>query len=205
MYEQETESPQTIKDRIADIFAHLGSFILSSIEIIVTSLTLSLLIWVLIASPHQVVGYSMYPNFHNGDSIIANKIVYKFHEPKRGEVIIFKHTSTEDYIKRIIGLPGETVSIRHGNVYINGKRLDESEYLSPDIYTQGESYLQEGESTVVPPDSYFVMGDNRPHSSDSRDFGPIKRSAIKGRAWLVWLPLNRFHIVKQATYSNWKP
>lgn len=142
----------------------------------------------------------MYPNFENGEYLLANKVIYKVSAPQRGDVIIFKHSDTQDYIKRVIGIPGDTVSIRDGKIVLNGKVLDESAYLASTIYTTGQAYLKEGETITVPEAKVFVCGDNRMHSSDSRDFGPIEFGAIKGKAWVVYYPFNNFRVVKHSNY-----
>jgi signal peptidase I len=201
MYNEIITENRNFKDYFADVLAKIGNFILQSIEIIVSALTISLVIWFVIASPHEVVGSSMYPTFISGDKVIANKLLYKIKPVQRGDVIIFKHTASEDYIKRIIGLPGDEIYISRGSVYLNGVLLDESSYLEPNIYTNGESYLHEQDKIVIPDGYYFVMGDNRSHSSDSRDFGPISASSIKGKVWLVWFPFSRLHIVEHAVYN----
>jgi signal peptidase I len=200
MYEQikEEKSPFEV---ISGVFAALTSIIFNTIEAIVIALALSIVLYLFIATPHEVIGSSMLPNFQNGEYLIANKLVYRFSEPKRGDVIIFKYDATQDFIKRVIGLPGDLVSIRDGRIYINNKQLDESAYLESTVYTNGGNFLHEGETLTVPADSYFVCGDNRPHSSDSRDFGPIKKEQIKGRAWIVYFPFSDFKIVNHPELS----
>ena len=101
---------------------------------------------------------------------MANKLLYRFQDPQRGDVIIFKYSDTQDFIKRVIGLPGDKVMLKDGHIYINDQLLDESAYLSNSIYTNGGEFLHEGETITVPDNEYFVCGDNRPHSSDSRTF-----------------------------------
>lgn len=133
---------------------------------------------------------------------MANKLLYRFQDPQRGDVIIFKYSDTQDFIKRVIGLPGDKVMLKDGHIYINDQLLDESAYLSNSIYTNGGEFLHEGESITVPDNEYFVCGDNRPHSSDSRTFGPVSKDNIKGKAWLVYFPFSQFRIAQHETYSN---
>jgi signal peptidase I len=92
--------------------------------------------------------------------------------------------------------------IKDGKVYVNGNQLDESSYLADTVYTSGGDYLAEGESITLTENEYFVLGDNRPHSSDSRTFGPISREKIKGRAWIVYLPISEFRIVTHENYET---
>jgi signal peptidase I len=194
MYEQTKE--QNAYSATSKVLSSISSFVFNTIEAVVIALALSIVFYLFIATPHEVVGRSMIPNFNNGEYLIGNKIVYKFSEPVRGDVIIFEYDETVDYIKRIVGLPGETISIQNGYIYINDKQLDEQPYLDPAILTRGGNFLQEGETVQIPDTSYFVCGDNRPNSSDSRDFGPIKREQIKGKAWLVYFPFGDFRLVR---------
>src|SRR5690348_13837659 len=112
----------------------------------------------------------MFPTFKNGEYVLTNLIALKLGPLQRGDVIVFKAPDApdKDYIKRVIGLPGERVYILDGNVYVNNKKLDESAYLQPDIKSYAGAFLKEDQPVVVPQDEYFVMGDNRPESSDSR-------------------------------------
>lgn len=132
----------------------------------------------------------MTPNFEDGELILTEKVSYRFSAPKRGDVIVFKAPGANklDYIKRIIGLPGEHLVIDDGSIYINEKRLSESYETQ---VTQSEVNIVVGEN------QYFVLGDNRSASSDSRVFGPIDRSSIEGRAWVVYWP-----IIKYAKYGG---
>ena len=153
-------------------------------------------------TPHEVIGNSMHPTYKNGEYLMANKITYRIKDPQRGDVIIFKYSDTQDFIKRIVGLPGDTVMLKDGQLYINSKLLDEENYLNDSIYTNGGEFLKEGESKTIPEGEYFVCGDNRPHSSDSRTFGSIEEGDIKGKAWIVYFPFSEFRIVKHEIYPN---
>jgi len=200
MYEQVQEE-LTGSEKISSAFASIGKFILSFLETVVVALVISVVLYLFIMTPHEVVGNSMHPTYKNGEYLMANKIEYRLSTPKRGDVIIFKYSDTQDFIKRVIGLPGDTVMLKDGKLYINGTMLDEGEYLSDSVYTNGGDYLREGESVEVPEGEYFVCGDNRPHSSDSRAFGPIEKGNIKGKAWIVYYPFNVFRLVKHEEYS----
>lgn len=144
---------------------------------------------------YRVDGTSMNPNFNNGQFLLVNKIVYKFREPQRGDVIVFHPPGNEqdDYIKRIIGLPYESVDISDGVVYIHkdGELLSlDEDYISDPAR---EDYVGE----IIPIDQYFVLGDNRNNSSDSRrgDIGTIPREEIIGKAWLSIWPLQNWGLV----------
>jgi len=142
----------------------------------------------------HVEGLSMFATLDNDDYLIANKIDYRLHAPQRGDIVILRPptNNSTDFIKRIIALPGERLLIRDGYVYINGHRLHEP-YL-PDQWTQqtNPGIWSEGEGAVIPPNQYFVMGDNRNRSQDSRFFGPITRDRIDGKAWFRIWPLDHF-------------
>lgn len=201
MYEVE-EHKLTGTEKVASVFASVGQFLLSFLETIVVALVISIVLYLFIMTPHEVIGSSMYPTYKDGEYLMANKIVYKLSEPKRGDVIIFKYSDTQDFIKRIIGLPGDQVMLKDGYMYINGNKLDESGYLDSSVYTNGGEYLHEGETITVPEGQYFVCGDNRQHSSDSRTFGPIEKANIKGKAWIVYFPFSNFRLAEHESYQN---
>lgn len=138
----------------------------------------------------------MFPTFYDKELLITNKIVYKMKEPKRGDVVIFKSPRNKDidYIKRVIALPGETVMLKNSIFYINNKQLSEP-YLEATVVTSPGAFLKEGEPFTVPDGSYFVSGDNRPHSSDSREFGPIPLEDFIGQALFRYWPMNKFWVV----------
>jgi len=141
----------------------------------------------------HVEGLSMFATLDDNDYLIANKIDYRLHAPQRGDIVILRPptNNSTDFIKRIIGLPGERVLINGGIVYINGHVLDEP-YL-PEAWTNDNSW-PDGNSSgrLMGPDEYFVMGDNRNRSQDSRFFGPISRGRIDGKAWFRIWPLRHF-------------
>ena len=139
----------------------------------------------------HVEGLSMFATLDDNDYLIADKIAYRLHAPQRGDIIILRPPTddSKDFIKRVIALPGERLLIRDGQVLINGHRLNEP-YLPENWTTQANWGAPDG--VVMPPNQYFVMGDNRNRSQDSRTFGPIGRDRIDGRAWFRIWPLNNF-------------
>ena len=182
---------------IKKIFFHF----VDAVQSIVFVASIFILVYLFIAQPNQVNGHSMEPNFHDKEMLLTDKLTYQFRDPKRGEVVVFKAPPSEpcaedecEYIKRVIALPGERVMVKNHRVYINGKLLEEP-YLSPENITQPGSYLSEGKEVTVPDGYYILLGDNRPHSRDSREFGPIKKEAIKGRAFFVYWPPNQMGLV----------
>ena len=148
---------------------------------------LALIFRIFVIQPFIVVGQSMEPNFHDRDYLLIDKLTYRFSPPKRGEVIIFhpKPSPDESYIKRIVGLPGETVEVKDGKVYINDREMDEK-YIQNDNNTVLERNYAK---TKLASEEYFVFGDNRDHSSDSREIGSVPRVNIQGRVAIVLLPL----------------
>lgn len=183
------------------LLKRIFSFILDFLETIVVALSIFVVVYLFFFQPHQVKGSSMEPNFHDNEYILTDKISYRFNQPQRGQVIIFKAPTNPDldYIKRIIGLPGDTVKVTSGYVYVNGVKLNEY-YLHDQTSILGNGFLKEGEAIKVPEGDYFVMGDNRPHSSDSREFGPIVKSAIIGKALIRYWPLSQFGVVPVVNY-----
>ena len=180
------------------ILRKIYEFLLDAVQTILLAASVFLVIYIFIARPFQVSGLSMFPTFKDKEYILTNLIVLRFQTPKRGDVIVFKAPKDpdKDFIKRVIGASGDSVYIKDGFVYVNNKKLDESGYLKNDVRTYSGSFLNEGKIVTVQEDEYFVMGDNRPYSSDSREFGPIKFSAIIGESMFVYWPPNAMRIVK---------
>lgn len=136
----------------------------------------------------------------NGD--LVSKIVYPFHMPRRGDVVVFEYPrdTSKDYIKRVIGLPGETVEVREGKVYINGVLLDEP-YLRDTTNCRIDDPCGQGRPVVVPPGSVFVMGDNRPNSSDSREWSELPLDRIIGKAWVSYWPRENWGVITTPSYA----
>jgi signal peptidase I len=145
---------------------------------------------------YTVVMSSMLPNFHEGECIMVNKVCYHSSGPQRGEVIIFDppFDSLHPFIKRVIGLPDDTVEIKDGKVFIDGTPLDEEYVMAPLNYTMP--------ATEVPKDEYFVLGDNRNNSSDSHNGWTVPRDNIIGKAWFVYWPPDSLGIVKHYSYPE---
>jgi signal peptidase I len=139
----------------------------------------------------EVYGTSMVPNILPSDYIMADKVTYHFRNPQRGEVIILNspQQSQKDLIKRVIGLPGDTIEIKNNTLYINGIAINEPYIKEPIKYTYGKQ--------VVPADSYFVLGDNRNVSADSHSGWFLNKDNIIGRAMLIYWPFSRIRIIQQ--------
>ena len=169
-------------------------------EIIETAL-LTAIIFLLVNTAtgrFRIEGQSMEPNLHDGEYVLVDKVSYALHAPQRGDVIVLLRPNPQpDLIKRIIGLPGDTIEVRNGQVYVNGAAL-------------AEPYLSQPTNSTIParqvePGRYFVMGDNRNNSSDSRSFGSIARSDIVGRAWVVYWPPSDWEAVPHYSYAATTP
>lgn len=158
---------------------------------LVISATASVLIITFLYQPVRVEGTSMLPRLENQDRLFINKFVYHVESINRGDVVVFHYPldPEKSYIKRVIGLPGDRIWIDHGQVWLNGKPLKE-DYVPPEY--QDERSMAE---MVVPKDSYFMMGDHRSISSDSRDFGPVERRLIYGKAEFVYWPAKDVGVV----------
>lgn len=167
-------------------------FIMDILETVVFIGSLFIVVYLFIMQPNQVKGASMEPSFDSGDYIFTSKITYKFRAPQRGDVIVFKAPSNPDieYIKRVIGLPGDKVMIRNSEVYVDGRQLQEG-YISAKTNLWEGGFSKEGEEITVPQGEIFVMGDNRPRSSDSREFGPVPISSIIGQVFYRYFPANK--------------
>jgi signal peptidase I len=138
---------------------------------------------------------SMLPNLHEGEYVIVDKISYALRQPERGEIVVLKNPTPgqPDLIKRLIGLPGETIDVHDGKVYVNGQPLAEPYLAQPMAGDSTATQLQAGQ--------YFVMGDNRNNSEDSRRFGPRPLNDIVGRAWIIYWPPADWQILARPTYA----
>lgn len=147
-------------------------------------------------APIVVEGPSMLPTLHDRDQMIVNKIAYTLGEPDRFDIVVFHAPEKNDFIKRIIGLPGEHVEVKNNVLYIDGEPIDEP-FLNDQIFTNDFKLeeLEEGYE-VVPEDSVFVMGDNRSNSTDSRIIGVVPMDEVVGKAKFVYWPLDRIHFSK---------
>ena len=145
---------------------------------------------------YTVVMSSMEPNIHDGECIVVNKVTYRSSSPQRGEVIVFNPTfaSPHPFIKRVIGLPGETVEIKDGKVFVNGIPLNEAYIMASPSYTMA--------ATEVPENEYFVLGDNRNNSTDSHYGWTVPRDNIIGKAWFTYWPPSKWGVVKHYSYPE---
>lgn len=183
------------------------------LQTVVVALSICVVIYLFIATPNEVNGQSMEPTFFHKELLLTNKVVHLFGNTgmkkivgdyKRGDVVIFRSTyMNEDFIKRIVAVEGDTLMLEDGYVYVNDKKLDEP-YLPEGRRTEPGSFITESDPVTVPEDSYLVFGDNRGHSTDSRNslVGFVKRSQLKGRVFFRYWPLDRFGLIKGHRYEN---
>jgi signal peptidase I len=179
----------------------VGNFILEFVQSIVLALSVFVIMYLFVAQPNEVKGNSMMPNFVNGEFLLTDKLSYQLGDPKHGDVVVFKAPPSEpcsaeecEYIKRVIGVPGDRVMVKGGQVYLNGQLLNQT-WLPSDFVSDPGSFCQDGVEKVVPQGMYLCFGDNRSHSRDGREFGPIKKELIVGRAFFKYWPLNSIGLV----------
>ena len=164
---------------------------------IVETLLLTVVIFVLvnaITGRFRIDGSSMEPNLHDGEYVIVNRVVYRLQAPQRGDVVVFQREGKREFIKRIIGLPGETVEVKGSRVLVNGVALTEPYIAQPNAYSM--------EPRKIGPNEYFVLGDNRNNSSDSHNWGTIPLSVIDGKAWITYWPPKSWGIIPYHSYTQ---
>jgi signal peptidase I len=193
---------------MANLFRIIGGFFLDIIETVVIALSIFLIVYLFVMQPHQVNGQSMHSTFENGEYLLTDKISYKFNKPERGDVVVFKAPPAAqcpegagcDFIKRVIGIPGDSVEVRDNLVWVNGQAIDEP-YLDEEVQTRPGAFTANGMVTV-PTNEYMVMGDNRPHSSDSRVWGPVPFENIVGKVFFRYWPPSRVVTITHGRYTN---
>ncbi len=166
------------------------------LETVVFIGSLFIVIYLFILTPNQVKGASMEPTFNSGDYILTSRVTFKLRMPQRGDVIVFKAPMNPDieYIKRVIGLPGDKIRIHDEKVYVNNALINEL-YISAPTNLWENGYISDNETLTVPDGDLWVMGDNRPRSSDSREFGPIPISSIIGQVFFRYFPSNKLGVI----------
>ncbi|EKD32852.1 MAG: hypothetical protein ACD_76C00131G0002 [uncultured bacterium] len=202
MFGKKEQSKDTFLHRkLGPTLASVVLFILEVTQIVIISAAIILPIRFFLIQPFYVKGESMEPNFYDNEYLIIDEISYRFREPERGEIVVFRYprNPSEFFIKRVVGLPGETIEISDGRVTVinedfpDGRSIDEPYTLND--FTAGSKRV------VLNPDEYFVLGDNRDASYDSRRFGPIRKDAIVGRVWVRGLPLTKINLFDAPDYN----
>jgi len=180
-------------------------FVMEILETIAFVGSIFIAIYLFIMQPNQVKGASMLPTFFSGDYIFTSKVTYKLRPIQRGDIVVFKEPRRHEieYIKRVIGLPGDKIMVKNGIVYLNDIPLQE-DYISLSTPLMPNGFLIEGRPIIVPENSVFVMGDNREVSSDSREFGPIQTTSIIGQVFYRYYPFNKAGNMKNPLPENLK-
>ena len=215
MAREENEDEEKLNDGNEESYQGVGGFLLEIVKVFILAVVIIVPIRIFLFQPFFVQGASMEPNFENGEYLIVNELGYKktevglsdthfftvnpFKELKRGDVIVFRppQRPQQYFIKRVIALSGEKISVTNGKVYIyntqfpGGIPLDESEYLDKNVITE---WANGGVIFTLAPDEYFVMGDNRKYSLDSRSWGPLKKDSIMGKALLRAWPIKKMEV-----------
>ncbi len=160
---------------------------------------LAILIRTFILGPYKIPTGSMRPTFLEGDRIFVDKLSYRFNPPKRGDILVFKYPKDKkkDFVKRLVGEPGDQIEIRDGKILLNGRILDDSPFSGHYYYNRDDwAFGKREEVIAVPPDSYFVLGDNSAQSSDSRNWGFVPEKNVVGKAFFIWWPPKRIKFVR---------
>ncbi len=160
------------------------------IKSLIVAILLAMLIRYFVVEIFLVDGDSMYPTLSDSERLVVNKFVYRFNDPERQDIVVFEYSDDKDFIKRVIGLPGEEVKISNGKIYIDGQHLEED--------YQVKHINDEFGPKDIPEDHYFVLGDNRNNSMDSRSpsVGPVNEEQIKGKAFFVFWPLDQMGLLE---------
>jgi len=186
--EPEAGQPQTSTAQGSSLFREIVETLLLTVVIFVLVNT--------ITGRYRIDGSSMEPNLHDGEYVIVNRVIYRLQQPQRGDVIVFQREGTREFIKRVIGLPGDTVAVQGGHVLVNGVALDEPYIAQPNAYAM--------EPRRIGPNEYFVLGDNRNNSSDSHSWGTVPLKTIDGKAWVTYWPPKDWGVVPHYSYAQAK-
>ncbi len=200
-----SDKPEDKEQKPMDFFAEqeqantqatVKDFFIELLQVVIVALAIIIPVRYFFIKPFYVKGASMEPNFFDHEYLVIDEISYRFKEPVRGDIIVFRYPRDpkQYFIKRIVGLPGETVQITGNQVFINGERVEE-EYLAEGEQTRGEIVV------TLQTDEYFVLGDNRSFSLDSRSFGPLPKEYIVGKTWIRGWPFNKVTVFAPPNYN----
>ena len=162
------------------------------VEAFVVAASIFVVVYLFLMQPHQVKGSSMYPTLADQEYLLTDKVTFRRRDPQAGDIVVFKAPQNEtfDFIKRVIAVPGDTIVVQNNKVYVNGEELSE-DYLPEGVVTQAGKFLTEGQSLLVPEGSLIAFGDNRDHSSDSREWGLVPYDNIVGKAFFRYWPADK--------------
>lgn len=175
------------------------------VKLFVVALIFALIVRTFLFSPIIVDGPSMQPTLHDRDQMIVNKFIYHLTEPERFDIVIFHATDKKDFIKRVIGLPGEHIAVKDNQLYVNHQKVDQyfiephddNEVVYPIVTNDFTLEMLPGGYDVIPEDHILVLGDNRTNSTDSRSFGLVSMDQVVGKTNIVYWPLERIHVVNE--------
>lgn len=165
----------------------MKSFVREWVTTLLIAVSIMMVVRLFLFAPYEVHGESMYPTFEGEELLIVNKWIYDVSTPDYGDIVVFHTAEQRDFIKRVIGLPGDQIAVREGQLFRNGKPVQEP-------YTN-EEIQQNLHEVIVPKDHVFVMGDNRNHSRDSREIGPVNMKEVVGRADVQLKPFQNFRLL----------
>jgi len=168
------------------------------VEPIIIAVILALIIRAFIVQAFKIPTGSMRPTLMEGDRLLVNKFIYRFKEPERGDIIVFSSPEDikKDFIKRLVGLPGEDIEISNGTILVNGKATDKDSVMRERYYYNRGDFGREDEGVRIPDDAFYVLGDNSISSRDSRYWGFMPKKYLKGKAFLIYWPPSRISILK---------
>jgi len=167
-------------------------------ESIIIAFILAMIIRTFVVQAFKIPSGSMRPTFIEGDRILVNKFVYRFKDPERGDILVFKYPEDmkKDFVKRLIAVGGETIEIRDGNVYINDQLVEDPHIIREIFYYNRGRYGKSDRKIAIPQNSYFVLGDNSSSSRDSRYWGFVPKKNLLGKAFFIYWPINRIKTAK---------
>ena len=167
-------------------------------ESIIIAFILAMIIRTFVVQAFKIPSGSMRPTFLEGDRILVNKFIFRFKGPQRGDIIVFRYPEDKkkDFVKRLIAKDGEVVEIKDGAIYINGKLVEEPHTIRGTYYYNRGDYGKMGQKIKVPPNSYYVLGDNSSSSRDSRYWGFVPKKNLLGKAFFIYWPFNRVKVIK---------
>jgi len=181
-----------------ELFKKITKIIADVLQGIVVVGALAVFLYGFVVQPHEVSGSSMFPTFKDKEFLLSNLLAARFQTLSKGDVVVF-HSPIEaekSYIKRVIATAGDQVRVEGGKVFLNNISLDESKYLGPEVQTYSGSFMQEGQNVTVPEGNILVMGDNRPFSSDSREWGFLLEDKIIGQSIVRIYPTSTFTVIR---------
>jgi len=193
------------KSTYDSVWRTIGEFFVEIVKVVIISLAIIIPVRYFLIQPFYVKGASMEPSFHDREYLIINEIAYRFENPQRGDIIVFRYPKdpSQYFIKRIIGLPGEKIKIKDNKVYVYNDKYPNGVAINEDIYLPEDELTPNLGKTefILGDDEYFVLGDNREFSLDSRRFGPVPKRLIIGKAWIRGWPFDKITIFQAPQYN----